>query len=231
MKTNKNYYDSVHTWGRVWTIGALLLLLSVPCAVCLHFNVWPEAASVFKALLSVIPVYWPTAIIEVIAFTPMLGAGGTYLSFVTGNISNLKLPCGLAAMDSAKVRANSEEGEVISTIAIASSSITTIIIIAVGVLAFSPVLPKLTAEDSVFSAAFDQVLPAIFGALGASYFAKHWQISIAPILGGVIVLIFAPTLGVGTLLFITLVVAIAFAQLYYKLRVAPKYDKAEKENK
>ena len=161
----------------------------------------------------------------------MLGAGGTYLSFVTGNISNLKLPCGLAAMDSAKVRANSEEGEVISTIAIASSSITTIIIIAVGVLAFSPVLPKLTAEDSVFSAAFDQVLPAIFGALGASYFAKHWQISIAPILGGVIVLIFAPTLGVGTLLFITLVVAIAFAQLYYKLRVAPKYDKAEKENK
>ena len=44
-----------------------------------------------------------------------------YLSFVTGNISNLKLPCALAALEQAGLKANSEEGEVVSTIAIAVS--------------------------------------------------------------------------------------------------------------
>lgn len=212
----KTYYDRVHLWGRVWTVSALCFLLCVPLAISIHLNVWPEGSSVLKALIAIIPLYWTTAIIEVITYVPMLGAGGTYLCFVTGNISNLKLPCGLAAMENAKVRANSEEGEVISTLAIAVSAITTTIIIAVGVLAFSPVLPKITAEGSAFKPAFEQVLPALFGALGASYFAKHWRICIAPILAGVVVLIFAPTLQVGVLMFVTIVIGMIFANLYFK---------------
>jgi hypothetical protein len=161
-------------------------------------------------------LYWVTAVIEVITYVPTLGAGGTYLSFVTGNITNLKLPVGLAAMENAKVRANTEEGEVISTIAIGVSSITTTVIIAVGVLAFSPVLPLITAEGSAFKPAFEWVLPALFGALGASYFAKHWKLVPLPVIVGVIVLIFSPTMGVGTLMFVTIVAAVLGAFGLYK---------------
>ena len=175
--TERTYFDKVHTWGRIWSVTALAVLVAVPVSICLYFNVWPAAQDVFKALIKVIPLYWGTAVIEVITYTPMLGAGGTYLSFVTGNISNLKLPAGLNAMENAKVRANSEEGEVISTIAIGVSAITTTVIIAVGVLLFSPVLPYLTNPDSVFAPAFTYVLPALFGALGAGYFKKNWKIA------------------------------------------------------
>lgn len=221
MKKNKSaertYYDKVHTWGRVWSITALAVLVAVPVTICVHFNAWPEAQQVLTALLKVIPIYWGTAVIEVITYTPMLGAGGTYLSFVTGNITNLKLPAGLNAMENAKVRANSEEGEVISTIAIGVSAIVTTVIIAVGVLLFSPVLPYLTNPDSVFSPAFTYVLPALFGALGAGYFKKNWKISIFPILVGVLILVFAPTLAVGTLLFVTIIAAIGGAMVMLKL--------------
>ena len=119
VKKQKDYFDSVHIWGRVWSIGALLVLFSLPVSISLYYNAWPEASFVFEALLKLVPLYWVTSIIEVITFTPMLGAGGAYLSFVTGNITNLKLPCALNAMEQAKVKANSEEGEVISTISIA----------------------------------------------------------------------------------------------------------------
>jgi hypothetical protein len=163
-------------------------------------------------------LYWVTAVIGVITYVPMLGAGGTYLSFVTGNITNLKLPVGLAAMENAKVRANTEEGEVISTIAIGVSSITTTVIIAVGVLVFSPVLPLITAEGSAFKPAFEWVLPALFGALGASYFAKHWKLVPLPVIVGVIVLLFSPTMGVGTLMFVTIVAAVAGVGVLYKLK-------------
>lgn len=212
----KNYFDRVHLWGRVWTVSALCFLMCVPLAISLYLNAWPQANEVIKALIAIIPLYWTTAIIEIVTYVPMLGAGGTYLCFVTGNISNLKLPCGLAAMENAGVRANTEEGEVISTLAIAVSAITTTVIIAVGVLLFSPVLPKITAEGSAFKPAFEQVLPALFGALGAGYFAKHWRISIVPIITGVAALIFAPTLQVGVLMVVTIIAGIIFANIYFK---------------
>lgn len=207
----------MHTWGRIWTVSAIAVLFMVPLGITIYYNAWPEFSTLWKALISVIPIYWATAIIEVVTYTPLLGAGGTYLSFVTGNITNLKLPCALSALDRAKVKATSEEGEIISTIAIASSSITTTLVIAVGVLLFAPVLPKITAPDSVIKPAFDYVIPALFGALGASYFSKHWKISILPILAGVIVYILAPSFAVGTLLFVTIVVSIAGALGMYKL--------------
>lgn len=217
MKNEKTYLDSVHFWGRIWSVGALLALLSVPVSICLHYNAWPAMNDVFRALIKVLPLYWGTAVIEVFTYTPLLGAGGTYLGFVTGNIVNLKLPCGLNAMENAGVRANSEEGEVISTISIGVSAITTTVIIAVGVLAFSPFLSTLTAADSVFAPAFTYILPALFGALGAGYFRKHWRISIFPIVVGVVVLLFSPTMASGTLIFPTIVASVGGAFAMYKL--------------
>ena len=212
----KDYFDRVHRWGILWNIGALLALLCIPVAICLYFNVWPEG----KALLSIMPklmgLYWVTAVVEVITYVPLLGPGGAYLSFVTGNISNLKLPCGLKAMQQAKVRANTEEGEVITTIAIAVSSIVTTVIIAVGVLAFGPYLGLLT--EGTLAPAFDYVLPALFGALAAGYILKHWKIMVAPLIVGVLFLYFVdPTMGAGTLMFITIVVAVVSALVLNKM--------------
>ncbi len=221
----KTYVDRVHTWGRISIVSALCVLLAFPAAVCLHLGVWPQFGAVFNALLKIIPIYWTTAIVEVITYTPVLGAGGTYLSFVTGNITNLKLPCALNAMENAEVKANTDEGEVISTIAIATSSIVTTLILAAGVLLFAPVLPKLTAETSPFAPAFKQVLPALFGALGAGYFVKHWKISIFPIAVMIILLIFSGSIATGLLIPVGIVASIGGALLMFRLGViGERYD-------
>lgn len=219
MKKERTYTEKIHLWGAVWSVAALLVLFSVPFIFSVHYDAFPEFKTLLKALSTVIAVYWTTAIIEVVTYTPMLGAGGTYLSFLSGNITNLKLPCAMNAMERANVRANSEEGEVISTISIAASSITTTVIIAVGVLLFAPVLPKILAEGSVIKPAFEYVVPALFGALGASYFAKHWKISILPIAVGIIIYIFSPSMAVGTMIFITIVVSILGALGMYKAKI------------
>lgn len=215
----RTYFDKVHRWGKISSLTSLVVMLSVPLAICVYFDVWPQASVVLNGLLKIIPLFWSVAVIEVITYAPMLGAGGTYLSFVTGNISNLKLPCGLNAMQNAEVRANTEEGEVISTIAIAASAITTTIIIALGVLLFSPLLPLLTKEGSLFAPAFQQVIPALFGALGAGYFAKHWKISLLPIAFGIAVLVFAPAFPAGTLIFVTVAVSLLGTHIMYKKKI------------
>ncbi len=211
----RTFQDKTHTWGRISSITAICVLIALPVSICLHFNAWPTFREVLQGLLKVIPIFWTTAVLEVIVYAPMLGTGATYLAFVTGNITNLKLPCALNAKENAHVKNGSEEDEVISTIAVATSAIVTTVILAVGVVALSPLLAKITAEGSVFAPAFKQVIPALFGALGAGYFAKHWRISIVPITTAVVVLAFDGGLGTGTLIPICIVVSVLSAFIMY----------------
>ena len=230
MSDKRNYFDRVHVWGTVWNYAALMMMLSVPVCMSVIMKTWPSLSIMGKVIATLAPLYWVTGIIEVVTYVPMLGAGGTYLSFVTGNISNLKLPCGLNAMENAKVRANTEEGEVISTISIAVSSLTTTFVIAIGVLAFAKVFST-ASTNPTFAAAFNNVLPALFGALGASYFAKHWKLAIAPVIAGVIVLFFSPATGVGVLMFITIVISLVGAAIIYRDMFFPLVKSIFKKSK
>ncbi len=212
---NKTYLDKVHTWGRIWIIAALIFFLMIPVAICLYNGVTPRWDVVGKGLAS-IAFFFATGIIEVIAYSPMLGAGGTYLSFVTGNIMNLKMPCAINAMENADVKATSEEGEVITTIAISASIIVTTLIIAVCVIIFAlnPSFSELMASEA-FAPAFQQVTYTIFGALGATYFVKHWKISIFPIAALTVLLIFVDP-GIGVLIPVGVVLSMLGAHLMYK---------------
>ena len=218
LTPQQQYVNKMHLYGRVWTLLALAAIMSVPVLFSAYLDAWPAASSVFKGLAKVAPLFYITAIVEVTAYTPLLGTGGMYLSFVTGNISNLKLPCALAAMNGAKVKPNSEEGEVITTMSIAVSSIVTTVIIAACVVIFKPVLPYITNETSVFAPAFKQVLPALFGALGATYCAKNMKIAAAPLIIMTVLLIFSGTIPAGTLVPIGVIIAIAWALVLYKLK-------------
>ena len=105
-----SYIDSVHRDGRIWNLSVMVLLLAFPVAVCLCFGTAPEWKSLLAGLGQTVPLYWTIAAIETVTFVPMLGAGGSYLSFVTGNISNIKMPCALNALEQNGVSASSEIG-------------------------------------------------------------------------------------------------------------------------
>ena len=113
MKKNMSYMDSVHRDGRIWNLSMMLLLLAFPVAVWITFGEGPDWTGVALGLLETAPMYWAVGIVEVITFIPMLGAGGSYLSFVTGNISNLKLPCAISALENAKVSVKTEVGHIV----------------------------------------------------------------------------------------------------------------------
>ena len=212
-----SYMDSVHRDGTIWNLTVMIILLMFPVVVGIIFQAVPNWAGVGKGLLATAPMYWAVGVVETVTFIPMLGAGGSYLSFVTGNISNLKLPCALNALENANVKAQSEEGEIISTIAIAVSSIVTTVIIALGVALIIPLNPILS--NPVLTPAFDQMLPALFGALGVALVSKNWKIAIAPVVLMLALFIFVPSLNSGTvgiMVPVGVVFTIAFSRLLYK---------------
>lgn len=221
------YENSVHVSGRVFGALALTLMLMIPLAISLYFNAWPPLRPLLKALLGVLPMYWTVGIIEVFTFVPMLGTGGSYLGFVTGNLTNLKVPAALNAMQAARVRAGTEAGDVISTIAIASSSIVTTLIIALGVFLLGYLRPLL--ESPVLKPAFDNILPALFGALGAVFISKNPKIAAAPVIFMVVLFLLAPGLSksVSILVPFGALFAIGAARVLYKKGLLDRKEGAD----
>ncbi len=219
MKNKPNmrtYEESTHLMGKIWVWGMGIMLMMFPLAVCLYYNAWPDGAGLLKGLLSIAPMYWAVGLIEVVTYVPMLGAGGSYLGFITGSLTMLKVPCTLAALDRAKVKSGTPEGEVVGTIAVAVSSITTLFIIFAGVLLIAPLTPIL--ENPSLSPAFDQLLPALFGGLGVALVGKNLKIAVAPIVTMVVLFVLVPSLASSAAIFVPVaaVIAILAARWMYK---------------
>lgn len=217
MKKPMSYIDSVHRDGTVWNLTVMVLLFLFPVSVAMIFGVTPDWGALVLGLIATAPMYWVVGVIETITYVPMLGAGGSYLSFVTGNISNLKMPCAINALEQNEVSASSEEGEVISTIAIATSSIVTTLIIIVGVILIVPLTPVLSAP--ALQPAFEQILPALFGGLGVAFVSKNWKIAVAPIILMLALFVFIPALNSGTvgiMVPVSAVFTIVVARILYK---------------
>ena len=217
MKKPMTYIDSVHRAGTIWNLSVMVLLFAFPVAVAVLFGVTPDWNALLVGLIATAPMYWTVGAIETVTYVPMLGAGGSYLSFVTGNISNLKMPCALNALEQNEVSASSEEGEVISTIAIAVSSIVTTLIIILGVILIVPLTPVLSAP--VLQPAFEQMLPALFGGLGVAFVSKNWKIAVAPVILMLALFICVPALNEGTvgiMVPVSALFTIAVARILYK---------------
>lgn len=180
----RDYYNSTHRMGRLWTLAALILILLVPFLFCLLYGVDLNWKAFGQGALAILPMYYAVGIIEVFNYAPLLGSGGSYLAFVTGNLMNMKVPAAQMAIEKSGVDAVSEEGEVINTIAVAVSSIVTTLIIAVGMLAIIPMsnwINSVPVLKEVFDLANGYVIPALFGALGVVFLAKGWKLAIVPV--------------------------------------------------
>jgi len=197
--------------------AALLIILMVPVAISIKFQVWPGLSQLLGGLLPILMIYLPIGIIEVITFSPMLGSGSTYLAFTTGNITNLKVPCALNALQIADIEPGSRDGEIITTIAVATSSLVTNVILVVGVVLFVQLSPILASP--VLQPAFKNIMPALFGALGYMYISKNWRLAVVPLTLMIAIFFVAPAAPVGILIPISALSAIAAARFLYVKKI------------
>lgn len=175
----EEFNKGLHRIGRIMMISAVVLLVAIPFAAGAIYGVMPDLKGFLSGFAKVGLIYIPVAIVEFLVYTPMLGVGGSYLSFLTGNVTNMKIPCAMNARDIAGTKAGTAEDEIVSTISVATSAITTTLVIVVGVILLVPLQPVLQSETLL--PAFNNVVPALFGALGLKYFAKSPKIALIPL--------------------------------------------------
>lgn len=212
-----SFSDELHRAGRIFSIICLLLIGMVPVIYCLSAGVLPEWR-LMLASWSFILSYLAIGLIEAISYAPLLGIGGQYLAFITGNISNLKLPCALNTQNILKVKEGSEESEIVTTISIAVSSIVTTLIIAVGLIPLAVFGGDIV---KVLEPVTPYVIPAIFGGLGVVLLAKYFKQTVIPLAILLVVclvtFLLGMDLGQSTMLTVGMIVALITGFVGYKL--------------
>ncbi len=187
-----DFNKGLHRIGKITMFLGFFALMAVPFLVAYIFDTAIDVKGFLAGFAKVAIVYIPVSIVEFLVYAPMLGAGGSYISFITGNVTNMKIPCAMNARDIAKTEVGTPEHEIISTISTATSAIVTTLVIVVGVVLLVPLQPVLQSET--LSPAFDYVVPALFGALGLKYFAKSPQIAVIPVVLISLLCIFVPSM-------------------------------------
>lgn len=222
----------MHLIGRLWLGAGMILICTIPLWLALYYDVEPDW-SVFgtAAVISPFILMALSGVAEPIIYSPMVGVNGMYLSFLTGNLSNLKIPCVVKAQEIAGTKRGTEEDEIVATIAIATSSLVTILIIGIIVLCLA-VIPNLTEmidNAPYLTPAFGCVVYALFGSLGGKYIVRNPKLAIGPI---IIVVILSIVLGVvemdpgSAYLFVGIAICLVFA-IFQMLREKKKMREKE----
>ena len=210
------YTKKTHVIGRTVSIITLVMLVGAPFLIGKLLGAYPDLGAVGKGFLSVGIVWLVSSIAEFLIYTPMLGAGGGYLAFITGNLINMKIPCAVNARDMVGAKTGTPENEIISTISIATSSLVTILVLALGVLLMVPLQPVLQSE--VLQPAFENVVPALFGAMAYKYYRKNMKIAALPLILMSLLFILVPSLIGSTSFMIVPSGAIAIGVAYLLFR-------------
>ena len=219
-KYYQDYMKRTHLLGRVISIVTLLLLAGAPFVIGAMLGAMPDLMAVARGFVSVGLVWTVSSVVEFLVYTPMLGSGGSYLAFITGNLINMKIPCAMNAKELVGAKSGTAENEVISTLSIATSSLVTILVLALGVLLLIPLQPVL--QSPVLQPAFANVVPALFGAMAFKYFRKDPRLALIPLLIMTALFVLVPSLTSSTSFMIIPSGAIAIGLSYLAYRKGQK---------
>lgn len=191
-----SYLNGTHRLGRIFSVLTLIMLVGAPFAIGGILGAMPDLAAAARGFIAVGLVWTVSAVVEYLVYTPMLGAGGSYLAFITGNLINMKIPCAMNAREMTGAKTGTAENEVISTLSIATSSLVTILVLALGVLLMIPLQPVL--QSAVLKPAFANVVPALFGAMACQYFRKDPRLAVVPMCAMALLFVLVPSLSSST---------------------------------
>lgn len=163
----------IHKIGRATNLLAALLMFLPSLWLFLQYGVFPPGSAIMLGLGLAFTYAIPFVIIEPISYYPTLGDAATYMSFLAGNISNMRLPCAAVAQEVAGVEEGSRKGELVATVGIAISVWLSILAVLVGAIATGWIVQ---AFPEWWQVAFKTyLLPAVFGAVFGQFALRGFK--------------------------------------------------------
>lgn len=183
----ETYRRNVVRAGRATNLIAIPLCFIPAIVLAVVYKAMPSLNDILTGWLYIASIYGIYSIVEPISYFPVLGTAGTYMSFLAGNIGNMRLPCSAIAQEAVGVEPGTKKAELVSTIGICGSIITNIIIVAIAAIGGAVIF---NAMPLGVRAAFKFVSTAIFAATFTMYALKKPILGLYAIVLGMILLNF-----------------------------------------
>jgi hypothetical protein len=210
------FLPDIIKWGRITNILGLVFAFGPAIVLAVVFKLVPPASAILTGFISIASAVGVLWFVEPMSYFPIVGVAGTYMAFLSGNISNLRIPSAAAAQNVAGVQPGSEEGSIIATIGMSVSVLVNIVILALGVFAGTTILANL--PENVVQA-LNYLLPSLFGALFVQFaLSKPKLAPIALTLG----LVFSLLVARGVVPFYTTTLVAVFGTMFIGIALYKK---------
>lgn len=158
--------------------------------LCSTYDCWPPMSTVLTAWGMIAASFAGFYFVEPISYYASLGMTGTYLSFLSGNIGNMRVPCAALALDVTDSTPGTIQAEVVSTMAICGSIITNLIGTTSAVIVGAAVLAVL--PEFIVSGLTKYASSAIFGATFGNFAIKYPKVAVFALIIPILLKKFTP---------------------------------------
>lgn len=212
-KESELFEKQVHLYGRVTGTIVFFTVILFCTYMSFKFGVFPKLEYILQPIITMVLIMTSFFIGEMIAFPPILGPGSLYISYITGNVTTMKMPCAISALKMAGIPTGTEKGNAVAIVAVGTSNLVSVAIVSLGILFIVPLTPFLTSPT--VQPFFNNVVPALFGALGGAWMIDNWKFSISPLIVAFLGLI---VFGIKTqwVLLTCIIVSICAGRYLYK---------------
>lgn len=199
-------------------IGAPTNLLAAALAfipvlwLCSTYNCWPALDVILTAWGMVAVSFGAFYFVEPVSYYAALGMSGTYLSFLSGNIGNMRVPVAAMALEATDSETGSLQAEVASTMAICGSIITNLVFTTLAAMVGAAVVSVL--PEFIVTALTKYAAAAIFGGTFGNFAIKYPKVAVFS-LGFPLLLMYTVSLPAWSLIVIGVFGSLGVARLLY----------------
>lgn len=158
----QNYVKNLHKIGTTCMMILLVLTFLPALYVFLilgEFPGWSSLASTLGALAANEVFAW---LMEPVMYFPMIGVAGSYICFTAGNITNMRIPCAIAAQNAVGATTGTPKGDAASVFGMVGSVVVNFLALGIVIL-FGNFLLRIMPEG--VKNAFNYAMPAVYGSL------------------------------------------------------------------
>ena len=203
----EEYLPTAHRIGLITSLIHVVIFFLPPVYLMMFYGLPADWSKIMQGAASTWSTSLPLWFIEPVSYFLVLGVCGTYIGFLAGNISNFRLPVSAVAQDVVQVQEGSPEGEIISTLAIAATQVMITVSALTGAMFVSTIVSLLPAS---VVAAFDWLLPSIWGAIVVQFGLRNWRYAVVAVIASSVVVIYSGLPGWShTPILVVLMVAMA----------------------
>jgi len=233
LQSNLAFNSHIHKVGRISTAIILTLFISIPLGITLYSGVEVNYGLILSSTLPLAIMMGVAGAVEKMSMTPIMGPGAVYVSSSTGNVSNMKFPAAINAMNIAGFEQGSEKGEAVALIAVCASALVTTFIVFLGIIFLAPLVEPLLANPYV-TPAFNNMFPALLGAMATPFIVKSPKLAVTPIIASCIA---AYVMGAkfamykGFLLPVFILLSVGAAYVFYRQDEKKSIQNEKKQRK